>query len=333
MSKNYDPEVVNIVYASDDRFAEILGVSVVSLFDSSKDVKTINLFILDSGISAENKDRLAEVCNKYQRSLPVYIKAVDICSHLSMDVSVDRGSLSQYARLFISKDLPADMGRVLYMDCDIIVNDSIKKLWDTDLEGRTIGALMDAFSKYYRVNIDLEPNDIMFNSGVMLIDLDKWKQNNIEDKLIAFIKKHNGKIQQGDQGVLNAVLSRDTYCFEPKFNAVTIYFDFTYKEMMFYRKPPEFYTEQQVKEAVENPCIVHFTTSFLSKRPWMEGCKHKYVGLWMKYKNQSPWRDMPLWQNKKSEIFGKMPRFIMLPIASVCQVYLRPFKNYIKREK
>ena len=142
-----------------------------------------------------------------------------------MNVAVDRGSLSQYARLFVSSDLPLDLNRVLYLDCDIIINRSIRELWNLDLNGKTIGALMDAFSKYYRQNIDLEENDIMFNSGVMLIDLRKWRKQKIEEKLMNFIAKKNGRIQQGNQGALNAVLSHDTYCFEPRFNSVTIFYD------------------------------------------------------------------------------------------------------------
>ena len=170
-----------------------------------------------------------------------------------MEIELDRGSLSQYARLFVSSDLPANLERVLYLDCDIIIRKSIKELWNLDLQGNVIGALMDAFSKHYRANVDLQENDVMFNSGVMLIDLKKWKAEHIEDKLLKFIKIKNGKIQQGDQGALNAVLSKDTYCFEPRFNSVTIYYDFTYEEMLIYRKPPVFYKKEQVEEAVKKP--------------------------------------------------------------------------------
>lgn len=74
------------------------------------------------------------------------------------------------------------------------------------------------------------------------------EKDKIEDKLLRFIAKKNGRIQQGDQGALNAVLSHDTYCFEPRFDAVTIFYDFNYKEMMIYRRPPQFYTEEQVQE-------------------------------------------------------------------------------------
>lgn len=342
---NYRLDVAHIVYASDDKFAEILGVSLVSLYENSRDMTDIVVYVLDSGIEKQNKDRLLSVSRSYDRHDITFIPAKNISEKLSMNVAVDRGSLSQYARLFVSSDLPLELDRVLYLDCDIIINRSIGELWNLDLKGKTIGALMDAFSKYYRPNIDLEENDVMFNSGVMLIDLEKWRKQNIEEKLMNFIAKKNGRIQQGDQGVLNAVLSHDTYCFEPRFNSVTIFYDFTYKEMLVYRRPPmiyaegqRFYTEMQVKEAVENPAIIHFTTSFKSKRAWMKGCKHRYVGEWLKYKELSPWKDSELWEDNRTQwkqkalkIYTSLPSWLSVRIAGVMQVYGRPVMNKMKK--
>ena len=254
-----------------------------------------------------------------------------------MEVSADRGSISQYARLFISSLLPEETKKVLYLDCDILVMKSIKKLWNLDLHGKIIAALMDAFSKCYRVNIGLEPDDIMFNSGVMLVDLGKWKEQKIEEKLLNFISKNKGNIQQGDQGTLNAVLSNNTYCFEPCFNSVSIYFDFSYDELMVYRKPPAFYKKSQIKKAVTEPYIVHFTTSFLSKRPWVEGCCHPYAEKWIEYKNISPWKNKPLWKDTRNTIYkiaffvaGHMPRKVMCYLFGILQAYIRPGLNYIK---
>lgn len=333
----YNPSVAHIVYASDDRFAEILGVSLVSLYENSKDLDDIVVYVLDSGITDDNKQKLLSVCKSYKRSDVVFIPGKNISEKLSMNVAVDRGSLSQYARLFVSSDLPQELNRVLYLDCDIVVSRSIRELWNLDLHGKTMAALMDAFSKYYRANIDLEPDDIMFNSGVMLIDLEKWRGDNVEDRLLKFIAVRNGRIQQGDQGVLNAVLSHDTYCFEPQFNSVTIFYDFTYKEMLIYRRPPQFYTEEQVREAVVNPSIIHFTTSFLSKRAWMKGCRHRYAGEWMKYKMMSPWKNTELWDDNRpkwkqtgADIISKMPRGVAVRIAGLMQAYGRPLVNKFK---
>ncbi len=326
-----------IVYASDDKFAEILGISIISLFENSKDMQEIIVYILDSGISAVNKRKIESIFKKYKRGIPGWIKAKNISKEISMEVSADRGSLSQYARLFISSLLPGDIKKVLYLDCDILVLKSINKLWNLDLHGKTIAALMDAFSRHYRVNIGLKPYDVMFNSGVMLVDLQKWKKQKIEEKLLNFISERNGNIQQGDQGALNAVLSNDTYCFEPCFNSVSIYFDFSYDELLVYRKPPAFYKRSQIKNAVTEPYIVHFTTSFLSKRPWTYGCQHPYTGEWIKYKNISPWKNSPLWKDKRSNVYKPayfiarhMPRKPMCCLFGILQAYVRPGINYIK---
>lgn len=65
-------DVAHIVYASDDAFAEILGVSLVSLYENSKDMTDIIIYILDSGISEQNKDRIINVSKKYSRKMPIW---------------------------------------------------------------------------------------------------------------------------------------------------------------------------------------------------------------------------------------------------------------------
>jgi len=329
---SFDKDIAHIVYASDNKFAEVLGVSMVSLFENSKDMNNIIIYILDSGITNINKKRIECVRKSYDRSLPIWIKAKDISKELSMGVSIDRGSLSQYARLFISSDLPKELHRVLYLDCDTLINKSIKELWNLDIHGKTIAAIMDAFSSFYRMNINLHSNDTMFNSGVMLIDLDKWREQDIEKKLLYFIGSKNGKIQQCDQGALNAVLSYDTYCFEPYFNSVSIYYDFSYKGLLKYRKPPKFYSKKQIKTAIEEPYIIHFTTSFLSRRPWIEGCKHPYVDEWLKFKKMTPWVNKSLWKFKYPQNFQGiymrlikfMPRKLTIALSGLLQSYGRP---------
>lgn len=333
----FNKNIAHIVYASDNKFAEILEVSMISLYENSKDMEDIIVYILNNGINEENQYKINLVSKSYHRSTPIWLEAIDISKELNMKVEMDRGSLSQYSRLFISRELPLGLSRVLYLDCDVIINKSIWELWNLSLHGKTVAALRDAFSKYYRVNIGLQPNDLMFNSGVMLIDLERWKDQQIEEKLLKFISKKKGKIQQGDQGALNAVLSYETYCFEPRFNSITIFYDFTYKDMLIYRRPPEFYTEKELKEAVENPSIIHFTTSFLSERPWVRGCRHKYAGEWVRYKKMGGWANSelhkdnrPRWKKILVYLYGFMPGKIALYTAALMQIYIRPLRTRIR---
>lgn len=330
----------HIVYASDDKFAEILGVSMVSLYTNSTDMDEIIVYILDNRILESNKKKLESVAEQYNRPKPIWLGTKNINREVGMEVMTDRGSLSQYARLFVASNLPQDLDRILYLDCDTIICKSIRELWNLDMYGKTVAALMDAFSRHYRANIGLAPEDIMFNSGVMLIDMARWREKCYEEKLLQFIRSHNGRIQQSDQGALNAILSGDVYCFEPRFNSLTIFYDFTYEDMLIYRKPPKFYTKEEIQRATEVPVIIHFTTSFLSSRPWVRGSKHKYVGLWLKYKEMSPWKNNALrsdnrsvWNQNVVRLYRFMPQKIALHLVGSMQAYMRPQVNRILLNK
>lgn len=96
--------------------------------------------------------------------------------------------------------------------------------------------------------------------------------------------------------------------------------------------------EAEVIEAVKNPAIVHFTTSFLSLRPWVEGCKHPYAGEWLRYKAMSPWADVPMRKDNRSgkkklavKIFNALPRELAVGIAGILHARVVPMMRGRKR--
>lgn len=327
MSKKY-----NVIYAADNAFCGIMGVSIISLLENNKNAQEIDLTILNNGISKNNKEKINKLVQQYGRAKPNWVNAINIEEKIGMRISKDRGSLSQYSRIFLNNIFDINIKRVLYLDCDTIVDGPISDLWNLNLGDNVIGALKDAFSRYYRRNIGLAPNDLMFNSGVMLIDLAKWRKYEIEEKVMNFIVQHKGRIQQGDQGVLDAVLSKYTYAISPRYNFISVFTDFSYEQMLIYRHPVNFYDKHEIEIARNNPIIIHFTSSFLTSRPWEKGCKSIYLDKWLKYKSRTPWKKMKV-QNEKHSILKKvyetLPKKISLRILSVFQVYLRPWKNFL----
>lgn len=329
----FQDDEYQIVYASDDGYAEALGVSLTSLFENNQDAKSIQVTILDSGISSKNHTRIEEVCLKYNRSLPRWVKAVDIEKHLSIRVNLDRGSLSQYARIFLNEVYDSDIERVLYLDCDTLIVSSIANLWNMSLQGNIIAALKDAFSAMYRRNIDLQKEDVMFNSGVMLVDLNQWRKQRVEKYVLDFILSKNGKVQQGDQGALNAVLSRKTKVLDPQYNLVSIFFDLTYAQIKKYRKPVDFYTKNEIENAKKNPVIIHFTSSFYNRRPWFQNSNHVKASQWLDYRNKGPWCSELVSRDTRSgmkkivyDVYHHIPRGLSLTIAGILQAYVRPMK-------
>lgn len=328
MEKNNE---YSIVYASDNSFAEVLAISITSLVMNNSD-ELINIYILDNEISSLNKERINLIVSRYDNKKIIWLPTLNIDNVLGIEVKQDRGSISQFSRLFISRLLPLNVHKVLYLDCDVIIEQNLVELFETNLDDKIIAAVLDPVGKLYRKNLGLEENAILFNSGVMLINLDKWKSHDIEQKILKFIQKNNGNISQGDQGALGAILHNDVKLLSPKFNSVTLFYDFTYDEMLKYRVPPYFYSKEEVEQGANNPVIVHFTTSFLSLRPWVEGSTHPYTQKWLEYRNLTAWKGTPLRKNntkfyKKAylKFYSLVPNKIGIIISSILQVYIRPF--------
>lgn len=325
--------IYNIVYATDDTFAPVLGTSLLSLLRNNKEAEKINFFILDSGISKENKFRIEKICDNFVNVSLKWIEIESISKKIGIDVKNDRGSFSQYSRLFIGDVLDNSVERVLYLDCDTLILSSLKDLWNIELKGNIIAALKDAFSKYYRKNINLVKDDLMFNSGVMLIDLKAWRDNKIKEKAISFIRQRHGKVQQGDQGVLNSVLSNKTFALDPRYNLVSIFYDLDYREIKLYRSPVNFYSERIIAKAKENPVILHFTSSFYSIRPWFKNSNHQCKKIWLKFYQETPWKNQPLQieMSKKKKLINILFEYglkdTILLGAGVFQKYVRPLKN------
>ena len=303
------------VFSSDNNFADILGSALISLFENNREQETIEVYILDGGISQENKDKLTSIFRKYERDVH-FIEVPDISKLAGETVTSGRWPISTFARILIGSLLPKTVKRILYLDCDILVLGSLKKLWEIDLKDKTAAGVMDCLSKQRKHNIGIKRDDSYINAGVMLIDMEKWRANQIEQRCINYIQKSTGKVPYNDQGVINKVLNRDLLILPPEYNTMTIFFDFTYPDMIKYRKPVSYYSAQQIEYARKHPRIVHFTSSFLSLRPWVKGCEHPYAFQWREYYKKSPWSAKPLRNDNRSsykKIYEKFYR--LMPLA------------------
>lgn len=322
---------MNVLYASDDNYAGILGISILSLLENNQSMKEIRVYIINDDISEENCLKIESVFKKYNRPLPIWKKTRCINEVLDMKIYEDRFSQTQFARLFLEEIVEETDNKVLYLDCDVIINDSLDELWNMDLKGKVGAVLADAFSPLYRKNIGLEKDDLMFNSGVMLIDMKKWREECIGHQLWAFIRAYKGKVQQGDQGVLNAVLNRKVCLLEPRYNWITNYSAFSYEDMLTYRKPVNIYSKAEIEEAGNAPCIIHYTSSFMVARPWEEGKEHPYKSVWNKYREMSPWSEgiykekrMKKWKKIYVKLINRMPYRVNLVCSGILQAYVRP---------
>ncbi|MCD7804173.1 MAG: hypothetical protein LUH03_03340 [Oscillospiraceae bacterium] len=210
------------------------------------------------------------------------------------------------------------------MDCDLLIRDDLFELYNTDISNYSAAGVSDYLSTYYRTSFGMKKDDIYINSGVMLINLKYWRDEQLSDKFLQFSESQGNKLPYAEQGMVNGVLTSTIKLLPLQYNSYTAIFDFNYDELLRYRKPKNYYSREQVEEAKNSPTIVHFTTSFASLRPWVEGSKHPYDSEWLKYKAISPWADEPLRKDNRSKkkkiflsIFNFLPRRVAVNLAGL----------------
>ena len=150
-------------------------------------------------------DRLKKTEQLY-RNLTLHF--YQITSTEGMTFIVPPGHITQamYYRYLFAEMLPKSVKRLIYLDADIICKDDILPLWQTDLQGRVLGAVRDWGEAKSCGRIGLK-NGRYFNSGVLLMDLVKWRQQKLTQKLFRWLEQvGNTKILWGDQDALNGVI-------------------------------------------------------------------------------------------------------------------------------
>ena len=105
----------------------------------------------------------------------------------------------------------------------------------------------------------------------------------------------------------------------------------TDEEAEAFRRDDGVYTKEEIEAAKTHPVVVHFTSSFLSRRPWFEGSEHPYTKEWERVQAQTPWADMPklpyrpdMERRLLNMFYRHVPRKLGLFAAALVNSYIRP---------
>lgn len=325
---------MNIVYSSSDLYAPIAGVSLYSLLESNRDAEELNIYIIDNGISRENREKFQSMCREFGRNI-VFYPIMDIEKLTGSAVDIGKWNISTFARLFEASLFPETVRKVIHVDCDTIVTGSLQPLWDLDLGERIVAGAMDCLSPGYRREIGLGEDAIYLNAGVILLNLEQIRKRGIEEKFKAHISR-NAKLTYVDQAVLNACLGDGDKLVVPlEYNIYAVIYYVNYRNLLRLRRAKDFYTEKQVSHAKDHPVVVHFSACFIDgSRPWMENNVHPMLDAYLDYKSRSPWADEPLWQDNRgkgkriiTKIIRWMPQWLMCSLVGVVHGVLVPYRN------
>ena len=164
-----------------DEYNRHAAVTILSLLEHCDKRRHIAVHLLyDAILSAQNQDETVKNMNRYRELISGY-NAELIFNHIDADYLFSEIPASKIFtvgalyRLFLP-ELLLDIERVLYLDCDMVVNVDISELYDIDMEDYPLAAVAEGtvdstWMSYYKL-VGIIP-EIYFNSGLLLLNLHK----------------------------------------------------------------------------------------------------------------------------------------------------------------
>lgn len=267
-----------LILSADNNFIQHTSVTVRSVLDNASKPELLNIKLLCDNISGKNLAKFKKSLTDYESIIRLDIIDVNQFPIKAFNPLSNVLSKSAYHRIYISEFLEDYSGRVVYLDSDIIVRHDICKLFSEEIGDYTIGAVQNEGLRHQK-ELGMPPGKVFFNSGIMLIDLEKWRKREILPKLEKFISEKNDSLKYADQDALNAIMHDDWYPLNPKWNL----------HLYFILAPHKCNCDWQLlSDAIDDPAIVHFTTR---DKPWYYMTSHPYKKEYYKYLKRTAWAD------------------------------------------
>ena len=280
---------MNVLYTLNDKFVPQVGAGIVSVCENNKDFDSIHFFLLSYGISADNKKKLKKTVKKYNRDIDI-IEIDDLKKYFTFSFDTGGWNPVILVRLLMGEILPNNIEKILYLDGDTIVRGNLSDLWNMDMNGKTIGMSIEPTIEKERISI-LELGDYpYYNSGVLLVNLKRWRELEAGRKIIEYYKKFDGQLFAADQDAINGAMKDEIITISPKYNFYNIFYQYPYSFLVKNMKPKKYISREMFEDAVKNPVIIHYLGE---ERPWRSGNTHKYRNDYRKYLNMTCWKDTP----------------------------------------
>lgn len=315
--------IMDIVYIATNSYTSLLGISMTSLLENTKAFAKLKLHILSPDLNAENKKLLLDLCLGYNRSVSFYdISGFEKAFPFSFNTSGFHPIV--LARLLMADYLPNTLETVLYLDCDVIVSGSILSLETIALEGHAFAAVPElAMPPAQKKHIGLQPEDQYYNAGIMLINLNYWRKNNLKQQCFDYYASMNGNLLYSDQDILNHCCKGHIFPLSHRYNLPPVLRYFP--RYFIKRYQPAYYevSREAYLDVLKNPSMIHFLGD---ERPWFQGNFNPYRKVYEYYKSISPWKDEPLISGKEGYLFCY---HLLNCITWICPWFRKAFTRWI----
>jgi lipopolysaccharide biosynthesis glycosyltransferase len=292
-------EVV-LVCGSDDNYAIHMTAMLTSVLANWDSAQPLKIYIFDGGIEVAKKQKIDEVVGGQERvNAEVSWIQPDI-SHLDDLRVVGHVTKAAFLRLLIPEYVPDKIDKAIYLDCDLIVENSISTLWgEVCLDGVSHAAAQDLSIPYVSdprgVQLyeerGLSPNAPYFNSGVLVVNLEWWREHEVPKHAFEYIRSRGDAMVFNDQDALNYILAGNwkpldrRWNVPPKVKSYEAWEDTPFKKTI----------RDEVSVLQRDPYIIHYIGG---DKPWMYGVEIPWQERYFHYLKESGWFSSK-WEWKK----------------------------------
>lgn len=333
---------INVVYQFNERYVPYAGVSMTSLFINNANSDDINVYVLGENLSESSMTLLRMTAEKYGRSVSFPETGALLKQFKADDMIPYRGAYSVYLRLFFSQMIDLRGKRVLYLDADTIINGSLQPLFEYDLDGKSVGMVLESIRDDYKVMIGMENDSDYYNSGMILFDVDKWIANRYCERLVEHIQNVRSSYI-GDQDFLNIVCEGDVcrlpliYNFQPlhaRYNAEEYFKAYPVRTATYEANNLDigkYYSSEEI-ESGKSDAVIYHCYRWLGEFPWDKGNLHPFNDLFDRYLGSSLW---DAYEKKQANIgiVLKLEKMLyrILPKGAFILVFKKAHEMMLKR--
>ena len=273
-----------------------MAVSIYSALKNLDAANTVDLYILDGGISVKNKRCIEKVVEGCNTKVSINWKKIHSKKLSGLSVKNSWLSTSAYLRLWIPEIVPDAYSRAIYLDSDLVVEGCLSELWREPFDNKALLAVRDYWIPFvsspkgvYNFNkLGLNPKQSYFNSGVLVFNLVRWREESLSDNVIRYLYKHSEDIVHEDQESLNAVLANDWKELNLTWNIQQVISRNGWVRRVENMRDSDF--KRKVIELgprlLMEANIIHFVTA---AKPWKETSHYDLQRRWYKYFWESGW--------------------------------------------
>lgn len=323
--------IMRVLYQFNENYAPFAGVSITSLFENNKKHKIV-VYILGENISKSSCDKLLKLAHEYNNEMVFKDTSIIIEMMKKNNFPSYRGSYAANLRLFLTYFLEDDVEKVLYLDADTIIDDSIEDLYEIDMGNAPVAMALDSLGYRHKLEIGMRKSDLYYNSGVILFNLKNWRKRKLTESIERYIKDNNVNFPSPDQDLINIVCKDMILCLPPKYNMQPVHLVFSIDEY-FFSYPMEFYyTKEDLLNSLNEVKIYHFFR-FLGEFPWDKSNCHPDRELYEKYMQNSLWNDYKVRGKKKTIVnFVEKRLYLRLPRGVFLWIFSKIHNFYIKNK-